>query len=126
MHASHGTNDGQDHERIQRAGQERNTSGHLLFTESRWRGSRIHGERLTWVTAKGLRTAVSSAVITKVFQTNYKKVNEFLHRLIKFTMCTGRKHCLRHCNICTGQWCACAWRFSCRATVRLSDKLDHE
>ena len=33
----------------------------------------------------------SSAVVVKVFQTNYKRDNEFLHRLIKFAMYTGRK-----------------------------------
>ena len=98
MHASQGTSDWQDHERIQRAGQERDTSGHLLFTESKWRGSRIHGERLAGVTAQGPRTVFSSAVITKVFTARYKTVNEFLHWLIKFATCTGRKHCLRHCN----------------------------
>ena len=83
MHACQGTNDRQGHERIQRAGQG-DTSGHLPITESRWRGSLIHGERLAWVTAQGPRTAVSSAVITEVFQTNYKRGNEFLHWLIKF------------------------------------------
>ena len=92
VHASQGTSDGQDHERIQCAGQERDASGHLLFTESRWRGSLIHGERLAWVTAQGQRTVFSSAVITKVFAANYKKVNEFFHWLIKMAMCTGRKH----------------------------------
>ena len=103
VHACQGTNDGQGHELIQRAGQERDTSGHLLIKESRWRGSLIHGERLAWVTAQGPRTAVSSAVITIVFQTNYKRGNEFLHRLIKFAMCTDRKKRLRHCNLCTRQ-----------------------
>ena len=103
MHACQGTNDRQRHERIQRAGQERDTSGHLPITESRWQGSLIQGERLAWVTAQGPRTAVSSAVIPKVFQTNYKRGNEFLLRLIKFAMCTGRKNKLRHCNLCTGQ-----------------------
>ena len=92
MHASQGTSEGQDHERYQRAGQERDTSGHLPLTESRWRGSLIHGERLAGVTALGARTAVSSLVITKVFQTNYKRDNEFLLMLIKFAMCTGRKN----------------------------------
>ena len=33
----------------------------------------------------------SIAVVTKVFQTNYKRDNEFLHWLIKFAMCPGRK-----------------------------------
>ena len=33
MHASQGTGDGQDQERIQRAGQEGDTSGHLLLTK---------------------------------------------------------------------------------------------
>ena len=103
VHACQGTNDRQGHERIQRAGQERDTSGHLPLTESRWRGSQIHGERLAGVTAQGPMTAVSSAVITKVFQTNYKRGNEFLHRMIKFAMCTGRKNNLRHCNLCTRQ-----------------------
>ena len=84
MHARQDTCNGQDHERIQRAGQERDTSGHLPLMESRWRGSLIHDERLAGVTAQGPRTSVSSAVITKVFQTNYKRCNEFLHRLIKF------------------------------------------
>ena len=111
-------NDRQGHERIQRAGQERDTSGHLPITESKWRkaskwrGSLIHGERLAWVTAQGPRTAVSSAVITKVFQTNYKRGNEFLHGLIKFAMCTGRKNRLRHCNLRTSERCACARRDS--------------
>ena len=41
----------QDHERIQRAGQERDTSGHLPVRASRWRGSLIHGERLAGVNA---------------------------------------------------------------------------
>ena len=50
----------------------------LTFTASRCRGSPIHGERLAWVTA----TAVSSALSTKVFAANYKKVNEFLHRQV--------------------------------------------
>ena len=103
MHACQGTNDRQGHERIERVGQERDTRGQLPITESKWRGSLIHGERLAWVTAQGPRTAVSSAVITKVFQTNYKRGNEFLHRLIKFVMCTGRKNRLRHCNLRTGQ-----------------------
>ena len=45
VQGSQGTCDGQDHGRIQRAGQERDTSGHLLFmTKSRWRGSPIPGE----------------------------------------------------------------------------------
>ena len=77
MHASQGTSDGQDRERIQRAGQERDTSGHLLFTQSRRRGGLIHGKRLAWVTAQGPRTAVSSALVTKVFAANFKTVNEF-------------------------------------------------
>ena len=72
MHTSQGTSDGQDHERIQHAGQERDTSGHLLFTESRWQGSLIHGERFAEVTVQGARTSVSSAAITKVFRANYK------------------------------------------------------
>ena len=107
------------------AGQERDTSGHLLFTESRWRGSPIHGKRLAWVIAQHPRTVFSSAVITKVFAANYKKVNKFLHWLIKLAMCTVQAGSigLRHCNLCTGQWCACAWGFSCRA--RVSDKLCH-
>ena len=92
MHARQDTSDGQGHERIQCAGQGQDTSGHLLFMDSTWRGSLIHGERLAWVTAQGPRTAVSSSVITKVFQTNYKRGNAFLHRLIKLAMCTGRKH----------------------------------
>ena len=91
MHACQGTNDRQGHERIKRAGQEgdRSTSGHLPVRASRWRGSLIHGERLAWVTAHRPRTVFSSAVITKVkvFAANYKKVNEFLHWLIKFAMC---------------------------------------
>ena len=65
MHAWQGTSDGQDHERIQRAGQERDTSGHLLFMESRWRGSLIHGKQLAGVAAQGPKTVFSSAVITK-------------------------------------------------------------
>ena len=92
MHASQGTSDGQDHERIQRAGQERDVSGHLPVRASRWRGSLIHGERLAGMTAQGQKTVFSSAEATKVFQTNYKRDNEFLHRLIKFAMCTGRKN----------------------------------
>ena len=93
MHASQGTSDGQGHERFQRAGQERDTSGHLPLTESRWRGSLIHGERLAWVTARAPRTVFSRAVITQVFAANYKRGNEFLHRLIKLAVCTctGRK-----------------------------------
>ena len=102
MHASQGTSDGQDHERIQRAAQERDMSGHLLFTESRWRGSLIHGERLAGIAAQGPKTVFSSSLITKVFAANYKKVNEFLHWLIKFAMCTGRKKRLRHYNLRTG------------------------
>ena len=90
MHASQGTSDRQDHERFQRAGQERDTSGQLPIMESRWRGSLIHGEQLAWVTAQGARTAVSSAVITNVFQTNYKRDNEFLHWLFKYPICTGK------------------------------------
>ena len=66
VHAWQGTNDGQDHKQIQHAGQERDTSGHLLFTKSKWRGSLIPSERLAWVTAQGSRTAVSSAVITSL------------------------------------------------------------
>ena len=58
---------------------------------------------INWVTAQGPRTVFSSAVITKVFAANYKKVNEFLHWLIKFAMCSGRKNRLRHCNLRTGQ-----------------------
>ena len=77
--------------------------GHLPLRSSRWRGSLIHGKRLAGVTAQGPRTVFSSAVGTKVFRTNYKRGNEFLHRLIKFTMCTGRKNKLRHYNLCTGQ-----------------------
>ena len=77
MHAWQGTNDRQGHERIQHAGQEGDTSGHVPFTASRWRGSLIHRERLPWVTVQGPRTVFSSAVITKVFAANYKKVNEF-------------------------------------------------
>ena len=46
VHASQGTSDGQDHERVQRTGQERDTSGHLPLRVSRWRGSLIHVERL--------------------------------------------------------------------------------
>ena len=79
MHACQGTNDRQGHERIQRDGQEGDTRVHLPFRASIWRGSLIHGERLAWVTAQGPRTVFSSAVITKVFAANYKKVNEFLH-----------------------------------------------
>ena len=94
MHASQSTSDGQGYERIQRAGQERDASGHLLFTESRWRGSLIHGERLAGVAAQGPKTVFSSAVITKVFAANYKKVNEFFHWLIKLAKCIGRKHWL--------------------------------
>ena len=93
MHAWQGTNVGQGHERIQRAGQERDTSGHLLFIGFRWRGSLIHGERLAGLTAQGPRTVFSRAVVVKVFQTNYKRGNEFLHKLIKFAMCIGRKNC---------------------------------
>ena len=48
---------GQDHERIQRAGKEQDTSGHLLFTESRRRDGPIPGEQLARVTAQGPRTA---------------------------------------------------------------------
>ena len=62
MHAWKDTNDGQDHERIQRNGHERDTSGHLLSMGSRWRGSLIHGERLAGVTAQGPKTVFSSAV----------------------------------------------------------------
>ena len=65
---------------------------YLLFTESRWRGSLIHGERLPGVAAQVPKTVFSSALITKVFAANYKKVNEFLHWLIKLAMCIGRKH----------------------------------
>ena len=91
MHASQGTSNGQGHERIQGTGQERDTSGHLPVRASRWRGSLIHGERLPWVTALGPRTVFSSAVITKVFATNYKRGNEFLHRLINAnTLCCSQ------------------------------------
>ena len=103
MHAWQGTNDRRGHERIQRAGQELDTSGHLPFRASRWRGSLIHGERLAGVTAQGPRTVFSRAVVVKVFQTNYKRGNEFLHKLIKFAMCTGRKKRLRHYNLRTGE-----------------------
>ena len=103
MHAWQGTNDRRDHELIQRAGQELDTSGHLPFRASRWRGSLIHGERLAGVTAQGPRTVFSRAVVGKVFQTNYKRGNEFLHRLIKFAMCTCRKKGLRHYNLRTGE-----------------------
>ena len=77
MHAWQGTNDRQGHKRIQCAGQEGDTSGHLPFRASRWRVSLIRGERLAWVTAQGPRTVLSSSVITKVVAANYKKVNEF-------------------------------------------------
>ena len=117
VHAWQGTNDGQGHEQIQRAGQERYTSGHLPFTESRWLGSLIRGERLAGVVAQGPKTVFSSAVITKVFAANYKKVNEFLRWLIKLAMCTGRMHWLRHCNLCTDQWCACVWGFPLDQTI---------
>ena len=70
---------------------------------SRWRGSLIHGELLIGVTAQGEKTVFSSAVVGKVSQTNYKRDNEFFHRLIKFAMCTGRKKRLRHYNLRTGQ-----------------------
>ena len=43
----------------------------------------------------------SNAVVTKVFQTNHKRDNEFFHRLIKFAMCTGIGLSLFHCNLCT-------------------------
>ena len=99
MHARQGTNDGQDHERFQRARQEKDLCGHLPLTESRWRGSLIHGKRLAGVTA----SVFSSTVVTKVFQTNYKRENEYLLMLIKFAMYTGRKNKLRPCNLCTGQ-----------------------
>ena len=103
MHASQGTSDGQDHKRIEHTGQERDTTGHLPLRASKWRGNLIHGKRLADVTAQGPRTVLSSAVVMKVFQTNYKRGNEFLHRLIKFAMCTGRKNRLRHCNLRTGE-----------------------
>ena len=63
---------GKTSSKFNRAEKERDTSGHLLFTESRRRGSPIPGEQLARVTAQGPRTAVSSTVITKVFATNYK------------------------------------------------------
>ena len=34
---------------------------------------------------------ISSAVVLKVFQTNYKRDNEFLPWLIKFAMCTWQE-----------------------------------
>ena len=37
---------------------------------------------------KGPRTVFSSAVGLTVFQPIYKRANEFLHRLINFSMCT--------------------------------------
>ena len=70
MNASQGTSDGQDHERIQRAGQERDASGHLPDGEAA--GFMVNGRRLCY----------SSTVATKVFQTNYKRDNEFLLRQI--------------------------------------------
>ena len=90
MLARQGTSDGQDHKRIQRAGQEQDMSGHLPVRASRWRGSPIHGQRLAWITAQGPRTVFSSAVIAKVSGTNYKKANEFLDWLIKII---GHVHC---------------------------------
>ena len=86
VHAWQGTNDRQGHKRIQRAGQEQDTSAHLPVRASRWQGSLIHGKRLAWVTTHGPRTVFSYAVITKVFAANYKKVNEFLHWLIKLAI----------------------------------------
>ena len=103
VHASQGTNDGQDHERIQLAAQERDMSGHLFFTESRWRDNLIHGERIAWVTAQGPRTVFSSVLITNIFATNYKQVNEFFHWLIKWPCALAGSIDLRHCNLCPGQ-----------------------
>ena len=60
MHASQGTSDGQNDERIQCAGQERDASGHLPVRASRWRSSLIHGERLAGMTAQGPKTVFSS------------------------------------------------------------------
>ena len=54
---------------------------------------------LAGVTAQGPKTVISSAVVAKVFQTNYKTDNEFFHSLIKFAMCTGRKKRLHHYRI---------------------------
>ena len=105
MRASQGTSDGQNHERIQRAGKERDTSGHLLFTESRRRGSPIPGERLARVTAQGPRTAVSSTLITKVFATNYKSFFSLIDLIIHYVHCSVLAWSigLRRCNLRTGQ-----------------------
>ena len=75
---------------------------------SRWRGSLIHGKRLAGVTAQGPKIVFSSAVVLKVFQTNYERDNEFLYWLINSPCALAGSIGLRHCNLCTGQGCACA------------------
>ena len=76
MYAVQCTNDVEDHEHIEHAGQER-------VMESRRQGSLILDEQLAVVTAQEPKTVFSSTVVAKVLETNYKKANEFYHWLIK-------------------------------------------
>ena len=85
------TSNRQEHKIIQRAGPEQDTIFHLHVTACRRRGSHRQDERLAWVASRGQGTSCSNSFVSKVLGENYKRANNFLSVVHKFTMCNSRK-----------------------------------